>query len=197
MSRRTSPTPWLPRVTLLCAVVVLTATVAVLPLPVAQAATTQGQASAEAAASQAGVAYCFDGGTTSGPTHGSGGAGCSGSTQGFDCSGLALYAVYQATGITLPHVAGQEATYGVTVISSESNLQPGDLVFFGGGSMANADHVGIYAGNGAMWDANDFNVPVQEHTLKWEEHALAFDGGVRYGSGKAAPPSVTNALGTL
>ena len=33
-----------------------------------------------------------------------------------------------------------------------------------------------------MWDANDYNVPVQEHSLAWEENALAFDGGVRYWS---------------
>lgn len=102
--------------------------------------------------------------------------------MGFDCSGLALYAVYQATGIILPHGAGMESQPGGQVISNQSDLQPGDLVFFGGGSLSNFEHVGIYAGNGMMWDANDYNVPVQEHSLAWEEAALAFDGGVRYWS---------------
>jgi cell wall-associated NlpC family hydrolase len=145
-------------------------------------ATSQGQAIVNASAAEAGTPYCFDGGNTSGPTHGSGGSGCGGSTVGFDCSGLALYAVFQATGIALPHGTGMQSAPGGTVISNQSDLQPGDLVFFGGGSLANFEHVGVYAGGGEMWDANDFNVPVQEHTLAWEEHALAFDGGVRYWS---------------
>jgi hypothetical protein len=124
----------------------------------------------------------MDGGDISGPTHGSGGPGCGGSTAGFDCSGLALYAVYRATGIVLPHGSGMESAPGGSVISRQSDLQPGDLVFFGGGSLKNFEHVGIYAGNGMMWDANDYNVPVQQHSLAWEEAALSFDGGVRYWS---------------
>src|SRR5580698_3209283 len=153
--------------------------------PSALGAVSQGQAIVNAAAAEAGTPYCYGGGSTAGPTHGSGGSGCPAGTAGFDCSGLALYAVHLATGITLPHNAGEQATYGGTVISSQSSLEPGDLVFFGGGSMANAEHVGIYAGNGEMWDANDYNVPVQEHSLQWEEAGLAFDGGVRYWSGAA------------
>lgn len=150
------------------------------------AGVSQGQAIVNAAASQVGVPYCADGGDTAGPTHGAGGSGCGGSTVGFDCSGLALYAVYQATGIVLPHGSGMQAVNGGQVILDQSDLQPRDLVFFGGGSLANFEHVGIYAGGGEMWDANDFNVPVQEHSLTWEEtgpDGLAFDGGVRYWSG--------------
>jgi cell wall-associated NlpC family hydrolase len=98
----------------------------------AAAATTQGQAIVNAAASQADIPYCLNGGDPSGPTHGSGGPGCGGSTTGFDCSGLALYAVYQATGILLPHGAGMESAPGGSVISNQADLQPGDLVFFGG-----------------------------------------------------------------
>lgn len=162
----------------------------------AMAASSQGQAIVNTAAAEAGTPYCFDGGSTAGPTHGSGGSGCGGSTVGFDCSGLALYAVYQVTGITLPHGAGMQSGPGGQVISSQSGLQPGDLVFFGGGSLANSEHVGVYAGGGMMWDANDYNVPVQEHSLAWEEAAFSFDGGVRYwgsaggsagGSGPASP----------
>lgn len=167
-----------------------------------------GQAIAAAAANEVGQHYCWDGGDTSGPTHGSGdlgNGGCGSGVVGFDCSGLALYAVYQATGIVLPHGAGMESVSGGQVISKQSDLQPGDLVFFGGGSLANFDHVGIYYGNNSsgqpsMWDANDFNVLVQSHTLAWEENALSFDGGVRYwgsssgsgsggGSGGGSTPS--------
>jgi hypothetical protein len=41
-------------------------------------------------------------------------------------------------------------------------------------------HFGIYAGNGVMWDANDYNIPVQQHTLAWEESDLPFVGAMRY-----------------
>ena len=159
---------------------------------VAHAATSQGQAIVNAAASQAGLPYCFDGGNQNGPTHGSGGSGCGGSTVGYDCSGLTMYAVYQATGIVLSHFTGSQGTDSRgTLIASQSNLLPGDLVFFGGGSMGGSEHVGVYAGLNSsgqpyMWDANDFNVPVQTHTLAWEEGGsggLAFDGGMRFWSG--------------
>jgi hypothetical protein len=158
----------------------------------AGAMSSSGQAIVNAAASQAGVPYCFDGGTTSGPSHGSGGSGCGGSTKGFDCSGLALFAVFKGTGIVLPHNAAREATFGGTVITNPANLLPGDLVFFGGGSLAKAEHVGIYAGNGEMWDANDFNIPVQERSLSWEEHGLAFDGGVRYFNANTTPATTAS-----
>jgi cell wall-associated NlpC family hydrolase len=157
-----------------------------------------GQAIVNAAASQTGVTYCWDGGNQSGPTHGDGdldgeAPDCGGSTTvGFDCSGLVLYAVYQATGVALPHNAAAQganyAEYGGTIVSSQSSLEPGDLVFFGGGSMANAQHVGIYIGGGEMWDANTawgpYSDGVQERSLSETEGGsagLPFDGGVRFG----------------
>src|SRR5439155_1328533 len=80
---------------------------------------------------------------------------------------------------TLPHGHGMESVSGGQSVT-EANLQPGDLAFFGGGSLSNFEHVGVFKGSVSMWDANDFNVPVQVHTLAWEETALPFDGGVRY-----------------
>src|ERR1035438_10704347 len=155
--------------------------------------TTQAQAIVKAAASQAGLRYCWDGGTTSGPSHGDGdydgeAPDCINvSTIGFDCSGLALYAIYQGTGIELPHNAAEQganyASYGGTLISSQSNLEPGDLVYFGGGSLANAVHVGIYAGDGEMWDANtawgSYPDGVHERSVSGTEEGsagLPFDG---------------------
>lgn len=57
---------------------------------------------------------------------------------GFDCSGLVYYS-YQQAGITLPRTAA--AQYGSGYAVSQSNLMPGDLLFFSynGG----IDHVGI------------------------------------------------------
>jgi hypothetical protein len=152
-------------------------------------ASTQGEAIVRAAASMHGQAYCFDGGTYTGPTHGDGGSGCGGATRGFDCSGLALFAVFQGTGgqVRLPHKASAQAVYGGQVITSQAALQPGDLVFFGGGSMARAVHVAIYAGNKEVWVAEDYGIPVRRRALSYITHGLPFDGGVRFWSASSAP----------
>jgi peptidoglycan DL-endopeptidase CwlO len=59
---------------------------------------------------------------------------------GFDCSGLVMY-VYAQLGMSLPHYAAAQYQLGTPV--DQSQLQPGDLVFFDA-----LDHVGIYIGNG-------------------------------------------------
>lgn len=93
-----------------------------------------------AALSQLGVPYSWGGGTASGPSYGTAqGSGI----KGFDCSGLALYAYAQA-GITLPHYTGAQYAQGQHV--SQSELKPGDLVFF----YSNLHHMGMYIGNGKM-----------------------------------------------
>src|SRR5207249_8329408 len=51
------------------------------------------------------------------------------SPSGFDCSGLTMY-VYAQLGVSLPHNAA--AQYSVLPHVSESDLEPGDLVFFYG-----------------------------------------------------------------
>jgi cell wall-associated NlpC family hydrolase len=80
------------------------------------------------AASLAGIYYIY-GGTT---------------TAGFDCSGFTQY-VFAKMGISLPRTAEQQRQ----AVTPVTNPQPGDLVFFG----SPAYHVGIYAGNGTMWDS--------------------------------------------
>ena len=85
------------------------------------------------AASLAGIYYVY-GGTT---------------TAGFDCSGFTQY-VFAQVGISLPRTSQAQQAAATPV----SNPQPGDLVFFG----YPAGHVGIYAGNGMMWDS-----PAQRH----------------------------------
>jgi len=154
----------------------------------AQAAT-QGEAIVAAAAAMHGKPYCFDGGDYAGPTHGDGGSGCGGSTKGFDCSGLALYAVYQGTAgrVSLPHKASEEATHPGGQAVSKSALQPGDLVFFGGGSIAKAVHVAVYAGHSEVWVAEDYGIPVKLQTMRWIEHGLPYDGAVRYWSAGSTP----------
>nr|WP_238338327.1 C40 family peptidase [Pedococcus badiiscoriae] len=65
-------------------------------------------------------------------------------STGFDCSGYTQY-VFGRMGISLPRTAEEQRAAATPV----SNPQPGDLVFFG----SPAFHVGIYAGNGMMWDS--------------------------------------------
>lgn len=66
--------------------------------------------------------------------------------KGFDCSGFTSY-IFKQNGITLHRVSKDQYKYdGVKVTKSE--LQPGDLVFFGSNGVVG--HVGIYAGNGKM-----------------------------------------------
>lgn len=62
------------------------------------------------------------------------------SPSGFDCSGLVAY-VYAQVGVSLPHHAASIYGYGTPV--AQSDLQPGDLVFFNG-----LGHMGIYIGGG-------------------------------------------------
>jgi len=59
----------------------------------------------------------------------------------FDCSGFTSY-VFRHFGISLPRTAAGQQGAGVAV--AKSDLQPGDLVFFG----SPAFHVGIYVGGG-------------------------------------------------
>jgi peptidoglycan DL-endopeptidase CwlO len=66
----------------------------------------------------------------------------------FDCSGLVQY-VFKQIGRSLPRTA--EEQYEATTHVSQYAKQPGDLIFFG--APGSVYHVGIYAGNGMMWDA--------------------------------------------
>lgn len=62
---------------------------------------------------------------------------------GFDCSGL-VQAAYAVAGIALPRVA-QDQYDSTPKVPTGSPLEPGDLVFFGGGP-SSIDHVGLYVG---------------------------------------------------
>ena len=73
---------------------------------------------------------------------------------GFDCSGLALYSVYQGTGKSLDHYA--QTQYDTAPKYPVSQRQPGDLVFFGSDSQS-IHHVAIYVGNDEMVEAPGHN----------------------------------------
>src|SRR6476469_11033972 len=146
----------------------------------APASTSQSNAIVAASQAQLGLPYCFAVGDIYCPTIGHDPA-CTGTTVGFDCSGLALYAVYQATGILLPHYSTTQYTnasaYGGVPVSS-AQLLPGDLVFFTGAVGPSPGHVGIYIGDGQMIAAQEAGVPVAIHPLQRD-----YVGGVRSWAG--------------
>lgn len=88
-----------------------------------------------AAASQRGTPYVWGGGDFTGPTGG-----------GFDCSGLVLYAAYQASDgrIRLPHYSGSQIHAGRGI--GWSDKRPGDLIFFSYPGAGGPHHVAIYVG---------------------------------------------------
>lgn len=65
-------------------------------------------------------------------------------TKGADCSGFTL-SVYKNYGVSLPHSSKAQANCGTRIDVSE--VQPGDLVFYGG---KNIHHVAMYIGNGQV-----------------------------------------------
>jgi cell wall-associated NlpC family hydrolase len=61
----------------------------------------------------------------------------------FDCSGLTMYA-WNAAGVSLPHNSASQ--YSATTHIPMSEIQPGDLVFYG----SPIHHVALYIGNGQI-----------------------------------------------
>jgi cell wall-associated NlpC family hydrolase len=78
----------------------------------------------------------------------------------FDCSGLAMY-VWAKAGVQLEHFTGDQWNEGTHV--SQSQLEPGDLVFFAYNTSdpSTIHHVGIYVGGGQMIDAPYTGVDVR------------------------------------
>ena len=68
-------------------------------------------------------------------------------SAGFDCSGLIMWA-YAQVGISLPHYSG--AQFAATVHIPLSDIQPGDLLFYG---PQGSDHESMYVGGGQMIEA--------------------------------------------
>lgn len=60
-----------------------------------------------------------------------------------DCSSWTHYIFSEALGVQLPRVSWEQATYG-TRVNGMSNMQKGDLMFFG--DKGKVSHVGIYIG---------------------------------------------------
>ncbi|MFF0423170.1 C40 family peptidase [Streptomyces sp. NPDC004520] len=81
----------------------------------------------------------------------------------WDCSGL-VQAAYRAAGIDLPRISYQQSSMGTEV--SLSNLQPGDVLYWG--SRSGSYHVAIYVGGGKYVGAQNPSSGVVEHTMDWD-----------------------------
>ena len=79
------------------------------------------------------------------------------STSGWDCSGYTSF-VFGKVGVNLPRSSGAQASAGTRVSASEA--RPGDLVYKPG-------HVGIYAGNGMMYDAGSPSSGTSYRSHSW------------------------------
>ena len=88
----------------------------------------------------------------------------------FDCSGLTMMAWAQA-GVSLPHSSSAQYSSGPHV--AESDLQPGDLVFY----YSPISHVGMYIGNGMIVNAENPSSGVRVTGL----HSMPYVGAVRPG----------------
>lgn len=69
---------------------------------------------------------------------------------GIDCSGFTRYVYQHGLGITLNHSSGSQASQGTAI--SASQMQPGDLLFYGSGKSIN--HVAMYIGDGKIVHAS-------------------------------------------
>ncbi|MFB7517754.1 C40 family peptidase [Streptomyces sp. NPDC056144] len=81
----------------------------------------------------------------------------------WDCSGL-VQAAYRQAGIDLPRISGSQSSMGTSV--SLSNLQPGDVLYWG--SRSGSYHVAIYVGGGKYVGAQNPSTGVVERSLSWD-----------------------------
>lgn len=81
----------------------------------------------------------------------------------WDCSGL-VQAAFKSVGVSLPRVSQDQSTQGTQV--SLSNLQPGDILYWG--SAGSAYHVAVYVGDGMFVGAQNPSSGVGEHPLSYD-----------------------------
>ncbi|WP_216897333.1 C40 family peptidase [Nocardia alni] len=130
-----------------------------------------------AAMAERGLPYVWGGGNASGPTGG-----------GFDCSGLVLYGVAQASGgrIVLDHYTGSQQRDPRGIPVPLDQLQPGDAVYFTSPGDTDSHHVGLYAGTDStghplILNAPDSGIPVRVQPMSdfASDHAQARRFGVQ------------------
>lgn len=89
----------------------------------------------------------------------------------FDCSGLVMYA-WAAAGVQLAHYTVSQ--YEETTRISQSQLEPGDLVFYDTGDGAQPGHVTMYIGNGEIVTADSPGTVIRVENLDWDGIPMGF-----------------------
>jgi cell wall-associated NlpC family hydrolase len=142
-----------------------------------------------AAAKQQGVTYAWGGGHTDKPGVSRGWPQKGdrsetyqdGNRIGFDCAGLARFATDEGRGFDINHgdsgnTVGQygalTAPGGRGTAIPDSQLQPGDLIYYG--PPGASEHVVVYAGNGLVVQAHQSGEPVEVSPLDagWQHQAV-------------------------
>lgn len=98
-------------------------------------------------------------------------AGASPETS-FDCSGLWMYS-FRQIGINIPRTAAEQYKYTQRI--TRDQLKPGDFIFFTGTASHNAiSHVGLYVGDGKMYNANSKGIVYSELGGYWDNHTMGY-----------------------
>jgi cell wall-associated NlpC family hydrolase len=136
------------------------------------------------ATAQIGIPYAFAGGNYTGPTYGvctndEGWNDCH--IIGFDCSGLVMFAAYQASNgrLRLDHFADTQTRGGTPV--PRNQMRAGDLIGFTNPGESVAHHVGIYLGGNQMVDAPESGTTVRIDSLTSAYYQAQQWRVVRYG----------------
>ncbi len=108
-----------------------------------------GEGAVQAAESQIGVPYVWGAESPKGSAD-----------PGFDCSGLTAWS-WGRVGVDLPHYSGAQMSDSTPVPLSD--LQPGDLLFYGPGG---SDHVAMYVSPGTMIEAPESGESVHLTALR-------------------------------
>ncbi len=98
----------------------------------------------------------------------------------YDCSGL-VYAAYKSAGLVWPYWSRLNAAlYSVSTYHVHLDaLIPGDLLFYSyDGSVGSIHHVGIYAGDGMMWEANSTRYGLLYSSIYSVKGLMPFGGRV-------------------
>ncbi|MES2091804.1 MAG: C40 family peptidase [Pseudomonadota bacterium] len=111
------------------------------------------------------------------------------SQSGFDCSGFTRHVFENSIGLILPRRASEQAASPALVPVKQSELKPGDLVFFN--TLRHTfSHVGIYVGDNKFIHSPRAGGEVRVEDMRLTYWQQRFDGARR------APPLVTARSGT-
>ncbi|WP_416190675.1 C40 family peptidase [Neisseria sp. CCUG12390] len=100
--------------------------------------------------------------------------GGSDAATGFDCSGMIQFVYKNALGVSLPRTARDMAAASRKI--PDSQLKPGDLVFFNTSKRTRYSHVGIYIGNGEFIHAPSSGKTIQTEKLSKPFYAKNYLG---------------------